>query len=118
MSIDQLTPAIATLPLASAYATRGHDADADARLAIRDALRALAGRAFADSVEHAHPTPAPPVQRDSAFFTPPSVRRAILRTSAGEMEWEFFTREAPQTVRNFVTLAQRDYFDSTTFSKG
>ncbi len=98
--------------LAAAYATRGHDADADARIAIRDALRALAGRAFADSVERAHPAPAAPESRDSAFFAPPPVRRAVLHTSAGAMEWEFFTREAPQTVKNFATLAQRGYFDS------
>jgi len=102
----------ASVPLlASAYATRGHDADADARIAIRDALRALAGRAFADSVERAHPEPAAPAQRDSAFYTIPSVRRAILHTSAGDMEWEFQSREAPQTVRNFVTLAKAGYFD-------
>ena len=28
------------------------------------------------------------------------------------MEWEFLTRDAQQTVRNFVTLAQKGYFDS------
>ncbi len=98
--------------LAAAYATRGHDADADARNAIRDALRALAGRAFADSVERTHPAPAAPDRRDSAFFAAPRVRRAVLHTSAGTMEWEFFTREAPQTVKNFATLAKRGYFDS------
>ena len=103
----------ASVPLlAAAYATRGHDADADARIAIRDALRSLAGRAFADSVERAHPEPAPPAVRDSSFHTPPTARRAILHTSVGQMEWEFHTREAPQTVRNFVTLAHRGYFDS------
>jgi len=98
--------------LAAAYAARGHDADADARLAIRDALRALAGRAYADSVERANPEPAPPVTRDAAFFAPPEARRAVLHTSAGDMEWAFFGREAPQTVKNFVTLARRGYFDS------
>jgi cyclophilin family peptidyl-prolyl cis-trans isomerase/HEAT repeat protein len=98
--------------LAAAYAAREHDADADARIAIRDALRALAGRSFADSVERAHPQPAPPVTPDSAFFAAPGARRAVLHTSAGTMEWEFLSREAPQTVRNFVTLARRGYFDS------
>ena len=103
----------ASVPLlARAYATRGHDADSDARIGIRDALRTLAGRPFADSVERAHPVPAPPEQRDDAFFAGPSMRRAILHTSAGDMEWRFFTDEAPQTVKNFVTLAQRGYFDS------
>jgi cyclophilin family peptidyl-prolyl cis-trans isomerase len=98
--------------LAAAYAQRGHDADADARIAIRDALRALAGRAFADSVERAHPVPASTAGSDSAFHAIPRERRARLHTSVGTMEWEFATREAPQTVRNFVTLARRGYFDS------
>ena len=103
----------ASVPLlARAYATRGHDADADARIGIRDALRSLAGRAFADSIERAHPAPAPPLSYDDAFFAEPSMRRAILHTSVGDMEWAFFTGAAPQTVRNFVTLAQRGYFDS------
>jgi cyclophilin family peptidyl-prolyl cis-trans isomerase len=99
--------------LAAAYAARGHEADADARIAIRDALRQLAGRAFTDSLERAHPAPAAPASHDSAFFAPPPVRRAIVRTSAGAMEWEFFGRQAPQTVKNFVRLARRGYFDST-----
>ncbi len=98
--------------LAAAYAARGHDADADARQAIRDALRSLAGRAFADSVEHAHPVPEAPVTRDSAFYAPPTATRAVLHTSAGDIEWAFYDDVAPQTVKNFVTLARRGYFDS------
>src|SRR2546427_596341 len=103
----------ASVPLlAHAYATRGHDADADARIGIRDALRTLAGRAYADSIERAHPAPGPPERRDDAFFSKPSVRRAIVHTSAGDMEWRFCTDEAPQTVKNFVRLAEKGYFDS------
>ncbi len=98
--------------LAAAYVARARDADADARLAIRDALRSLAGRAFADSVEAAHPVDAPPASRDDAFFAPPAVTRAIVHTSEGDMEWSFHTVEAPQTVKNFATLASRGYFDS------
>ena len=98
--------------LARAYATRGHDADADARIGIRDALRTLAGRAYADSVERAHPAPAAPPSFPEEFFVKPSVRRAVLHTSAGEIEWAFDTDAAPQTVKNFVKLAQKGYFDS------
>ena len=98
--------------LAAAYAKRGPDADADARIAIRDALRALAGRAFADSVERAHPEPAPPATRPEAFYAPPAVRGAVLHTSEGDMEWAFFNDDAPQTVKNFAALAQKGYFDS------
>ena len=98
--------------LAAAYASRGHDADADARIGIRDALRQLAGRAYADSLERAHPAPAAPERHDEAFFAQPSMRRALLHTSAGDMEWEFNGDVAPQTVKNFVKLAQKGYFDS------
>ncbi|MEQ1833471.1 MAG: peptidylprolyl isomerase, partial [Candidatus Eisenbacteria bacterium] len=80
--------------------------------AIRDALRALGGRAFADSVEHANPEPAAPVSRGDEFFAAPAVRGAVLHTSEGDMEWEFFTADAPQTVKNFAALAQKSYFDS------
>jgi cyclophilin family peptidyl-prolyl cis-trans isomerase/HEAT repeat protein len=98
--------------LAAAYATRGHDADADARIGIRDALRTLAGRAYADSVERAHPAPAPPVVHDDAFFGPPNASRAIIHTSAGDMEWSFAAGDAaPQTIKNFITLARKGYFN-------
>ena len=98
--------------LAAAYAARAGDADADARIAVRDALRDLAGRAFADSLERAHPARnAAPAQYAADFAVPPAERGAILHTTAGEIEWEFFGREAPQTVKNFVRLARRGYFD-------
>src|SRR6185436_2787006 len=97
--------------LAAAYATRGHDADADARIGIRDALRTLAGRAYADSVEKAHPAPAPPATHDDEFFQPSAYSRAVLHTSAGDIEWRFYVDLAPQTVKNFVALAKRHYFD-------
>ena len=102
----------ASVPLlAAAYATRGHDADADARIGIRDALRTLAGRAYADSVERAHPAPPPPATYDDAFFQPPAYSRAVIHTSAGDIEWHFFADQAPQTVKNFITLAKKHYFD-------
>ena len=103
--------------LADAYAARGHDADGDARVAIRDALRQLAGRAFADSVETAaHKAEAPPVY-SVGFEQAPSARGAVVHTTAGDIEWAFEAAVAPQTVRNFVTLARRGYFDSTAFHR-
>ncbi len=97
--------------LLAAYAERAADADADARLSIRDALRSLAGRARTDSLEQAHPAPAASAEPAAGFETPPTTRRARLHTSAGIIEWEFLAADAPQTVRNFVTLARRGYFD-------
>ena len=98
--------------LARAYAARAVDADADARIAIRDALRELASRSFADSLERAHPPRnAAPATYPPDFADPPKARGAVLHTTAGDIEWAFYGREAPQTVKNFVRLAQKKYFD-------
>src|SRR5439155_716938 len=45
------------------------------------------------------------------FAEPPAVKGAVLHTTAGDIQWSFFVREAPQTVRNFVRRAERGYFD-------
>ena len=42
---------------------------------------------------------------------------ATLKTARGEIEWAFLTREAPETVRNFATLADRGYFDGLLFHR-
>jgi cyclophilin family peptidyl-prolyl cis-trans isomerase len=98
--------------LARTYAAHVADPDADARLSIRDALRTLAGVPFADSVERAHPPRAKtPASYDSTFQNPPTEKGARLVTTRGEIEWAFYGREAPQTVKNFVRLARRGYFD-------
>lgn len=100
--------------LAKAYAVRGKDADPDARQAIRDALRQLAGRAVADSVERAN---APKRERSrfaKDFQDAPRERHAVIRFAGGEIELELLGDEAPQTVRNFVKLARAGYFDGQT----
>jgi cyclophilin family peptidyl-prolyl cis-trans isomerase/HEAT repeat protein len=98
--------------LERAWAGRAGDADADARIAIRDALRELAGRGVADSLERLHPARgAMPASYPADFAAPPAARGAILHTTAGDIEWAFYGHEAPQTVKNFVRLAERGYFD-------
>jgi cyclophilin family peptidyl-prolyl cis-trans isomerase/HEAT repeat protein len=98
--------------LARAWGARAGDADADARIAIRDALRELAGRPFADSLERKVPARnAQPASYPPDFAEPPRVKGAVLHTTAGDIEWAFYREEAPQTVRNFVRLAERRYFD-------
>lgn len=41
----------------------------------------------------------------------------ILHTTSGDIEIEFFTDKAPKTVQNFVTLAQKDFYNSTKFHR-
>jgi len=104
--------------LAGAYAARAGDADPDARIAVRDALRDLAGRAFADSIERVHPSRnAEPATYAADFAEAPKVRGAILHTARGNIELAFDSREAPQTVKNFVKLARRGYFDGKAFHR-
>ena len=111
-ALEALGDSASVPALARTYAARAGEADADARIAIRDALRKLAGRAFADSVERAHPARnASPATHDADFATPPGAKGALLQTTAGEIEWAFYGHEAPQTVKNFVRLAERGYFD-------
>ena len=103
--------------LAGAYAARSGDAEPDARQAITDALRKLKGAALADSLEKAHPVTPPAVEYGDDFGTPPAERGAVLHTSAGDITWTFDSREAPETVRNFIKLARRGYFDSTAIHR-
>jgi cyclophilin family peptidyl-prolyl cis-trans isomerase/HEAT repeat protein len=103
--------------LAEAYVAHARDAEADARDSIRDALRDLGDRALADSLERAHPARRMPPVYPPDFGLPPAVHGAVLHTSKGDIEWTFFTAEAPQTVKNFVRLARRGYFNGTAIHR-
>jgi len=43
--------------------------------------------------------------------------RATLRTSMGNMVLEFISDKAPRTCENFVTLAQKGFYDGTKFHR-
>ena len=43
--------------------------------------------------------------------------KAILKTSYGDIEIQLFPEQAPMTVENFVRLAQKGYYDGTTFHR-
>ncbi len=103
----------ASVPLlARAWAIRARESEPDARNAVRDALRALAGAAFADSRSRRSTSPRVDEPRYAKDFeVAPKQRGAVIHTTAGDIEWAFDAADAPQTVRNFVTLARRGYFD-------
>lgn len=42
---------------------------------------------------------------------------AIIKTAKGEMKVEFFEKDAPKTVANFVKLAKKGYYDGLTFHR-
>ncbi len=43
--------------------------------------------------------------------------KAIVKTTKGEFEIEFFDNETPNTVKNFVSLAEKKYYDGVTFHR-
>ncbi len=42
---------------------------------------------------------------------------AIIHTSMGDIKVKFFEKEAPKTVKNFVTLAEKNYYDGLIFHR-
>ena len=42
---------------------------------------------------------------------------AVIKTSLGDMKVEFFTKDAPITVNNFITLAKDGYYDGVIFHR-
>ncbi|NTV44752.1 MAG: peptidylprolyl isomerase [Candidatus Yonathbacteria bacterium] len=46
-----------------------------------------------------------------------SVSQATLHTSKGDITVAFFSEEAPLTVKNFITLANRGFYDGTRFHR-
>ena len=110
-ALAELGDSAAVPALRCAYVAHALDAEAAARASLLDALRALGDSASADSLERAHPAPVARAVYDSTFFAPPAARGAVLRTRKGDIEWAFYGAEAPQTVKNFVRLAERGYFD-------
>lgn len=104
--------------LTSAFLLRATDAEPDARVSIRDALRQLAGAGYADSLEKKHPARSGArTWSDADLANAPTARGAILHTNRGDIEWEFYRADAPLTVKNFVGLASQRYFDGSAFHR-
>ena len=53
-------------------------------------------------------------QLDLANVTGP---KATIKTNHGDIKIQFFEKQAPMTVENFVRLAKRDYYNGTTFHR-
>ncbi len=60
---------------------------------------------------------------DTAISTPtPSasplaMQTATFKTSMGDIEVQFFSDKAPKTVQNFISLAQKGFYDGTKFHR-
>lgn len=42
---------------------------------------------------------------------------AIIHTTMGDIKVRFFEKEAPKTVKNFIKLSQKDYYDGLIFHR-
>lgn len=65
-----------------------------------------------------------PIQRANYYSeTPPQVidpanrYEAIIKTDKGDMRLNLFAAQAPETVNNFVFLANQGFYDNTTFHR-
>jgi len=45
------------------------------------------------------------------------MKKAILKTEKGDMTLEFFEKDAPNTVDNFLKLAKEGFYDGVTFHR-
>uniref|UniRef100_A0A672GB64 Spliceosome-associated protein CWC27 homolog n=1 Tax=Salarias fasciatus TaxID=181472 RepID=A0A672GB64_SALFA len=48
---------------------------------------------------------------------PPTNGKVLLKTSAGEIDIELWSKEAPKACRNFVQLCMEGYYDGTIFHR-
>ncbi|XP_068608865.1 spliceosome-associated protein CWC27 homolog [Brachionichthys hirsutus] len=48
---------------------------------------------------------------------PPTNGKVLLKTSAGEIDIELWSKEAPKACRNFVQLCMEAYYDGTVFHR-
>lgn len=45
------------------------------------------------------------------------MKKAAIHTAKGVMNVEFYDKDAPNTVDNFITLAKKGYYDGLTFHR-
>ena len=45
------------------------------------------------------------------------MKKAIIETSKGQMEVEFYEKDAPKTVKNFTDLIEKGFYDGLTFHR-
>ncbi len=45
------------------------------------------------------------------------MKKAIIKTVKGDMKVEFFEKDAPKTVENFVNLSEKGFYNGLTFHR-
>jgi peptidyl-prolyl cis-trans isomerase B (cyclophilin B) len=57
------------------------------------------------------------ILKGSSVMAADSDKVAVIQTKQGRMVIEFFEKDAPKTVENFVKLAEKGFYDGTTFHR-
>ena len=45
------------------------------------------------------------------------MKKAIISTEKGDMKVEFYEKDAPNTVKNFISLSEKGFYDGLTFHR-
>lgn len=45
------------------------------------------------------------------------MKKAIIHTEKGDMKVEFYEKDAPKTVENFITLSEKGYYNGLNFHR-
>jgi len=45
------------------------------------------------------------------------MKTATIKTAKGDMKVEFYEKDAPNTVKNFINLAEKGFYDGLTFHR-
>ncbi|MEZ4470205.1 MAG: peptidylprolyl isomerase [bacterium] len=95
--------------------------DADARAPLRplltDANAAIATAAANALTALGEPAKAAPTPREPSPVPHPGRRKATVETTKGRFTIELFGDDAPLTVQNFITLAERGFYDGLLFHR-
>ena len=84
---------------------------------LRDSNIAVAEAAAKALTALGEPSQAAPTPRTVLPVTHPDATSATVRTTKGAFIIELFAVDAPLTVQNFVTLAERGYYDGLLFHR-
>ena len=80
-------------------------------------LALIASLCFTAGCAGSAPSPEPPAQPAENTELPDIIHGSITMEDGGVMEFELYSKVAPQSVLNFVSLARQGYYDGLTFHR-
>lgn len=93
------------------------DANRAIRAAAMEALKKIRGHEGRASIRVPAPPPAALDSVNPASAEPSPVRAAVLHTSKGPLRLALLAEAAPETVKSFVRLAEKGFYDNLKFHR-